>query len=54
MKKYLFDNFDYTFFPSNYDVRIELESDNIACFEVFGTPDSKRVKEYNNFAAKGL
>lgn len=53
LKKYLFECFDYTFFPANYDVRIELESTNVACFQVFGTPDSKRVAEYNNFAAKG-
>jgi len=54
LKKYLFENFDYTFFPSNYDIKLEIESDNIACFEVFGTTDAKRVGEYNNFAAKGI
>jgi hypothetical protein len=33
---------------------LEIESDNIACFEVFGTPDSKRLSEYNNFAGTGI
>ena len=27
LKKYLFENFDYTFFPATYDVKITLESD---------------------------
>lgn len=26
LKKYLFENFDYTFFPSTYDVKVTLES----------------------------
>jgi hypothetical protein len=54
LKKYLFENFDYTFFPSNYAIEISVDSDNIACFDVFGTSDAKRISEYNNFAQKGL
>ena len=54
LQKYLFDHFDWTFFPSAYDVEILLESDNVKVFEVFGTPDSARAKTYNNFAQKGL
>lgn len=54
LKKYMFENFDYTFFPSNYGIQIGVESDNIACFEVFGTTDKKKVNQYNNFAQKGL
>lgn len=53
LKKYLFENFDYTFFPSNYDIEIGLESDNVAFFEVFGTTDKDKVKDYNNFSKKG-
>lgn len=49
LKKYLFECFDWTFFPANYDIKIEIESENISCFEVFGTPDAKRVREYNDF-----
>lgn len=49
------DGFDLacTFFPSNYGIEIGLESQNIACFEVFGTSDSKKINTYNNFAQKG-
>lgn len=49
MKKYLFENFNFTFFPSNYDIQIDLiENKNVQSIEVYGTVDSKRVKEYNN------
>lgn len=47
MKKYLFENFSYTFFPSNFDIEICIQGENIKSFEVFGTPDAKRVQEYN-------
>lgn len=54
LKKYLFENFDWTFFPSTYDMEITLCSDNVKFFEVFGSPDADKVKTYNNFAKKGL
>ena len=53
LKKYLFENFDWTFFPSSYDIQLKLKSDNVKMFEVFGTPDEKDVNSYNNFAKKG-
>ena len=53
LKKHLFENFDYTFFPAGYDISIEVESDNVQRLEVFGTPDKARVAAYNgNFADK--
>ena len=54
LNKYLFENFDWTFFPSCYDMEITLKSDNVRCFEVFGSPDSERVNEYNSFGKKEL
>ena len=53
LKHYLFDNFDYTFFPCLNDVQIRLKSDNIKVFDVFGTPDNQEVFENNNFSQKG-
>ncbi len=44
LKKYLFENFNFTFFPANYDIQIELlDNKNVQSIEVFGTVDSKRV-----------
>lgn len=49
LKKYLFENFNFTFFPSNYNIQIDLiENKNVQSIEVYGTVDSKRVREYNN------
>jgi len=54
LNKYLFENFDWTFFPSNYDMKITLRSENVKHFEVFGSPDAQKVKDYNSFGKKGL
>ena len=43
--KYLFETFDYTFFPSNNRVTISLESPDVKKIEVFGSPDEKKIKE---------
>ena len=40
LKKYLFENFDYTFFPCLNNLEIRLETNNIIKLDVFGTPDS--------------
>ena len=53
LKKYLFENFDYTFFPATYDVVITLESEMVTGVEVFGSPDSKDVPEYNKDSKPG-
>lgn len=53
LKKYLYENFDWTFFPSSFNIEIKLKSKNVKIFEVFGTPDSKDVNSYNDFAKKG-
>jgi len=50
LKKYLFENFSFTFFPANYDIQIELiENKNVKSIEVFGTPDAKKVNQYNGY-----
>jgi hypothetical protein len=48
IKKYVFETFDFGFFPSAYDVNITLTCDDIQSFEVFGAPDSDKVLDYNN------
>lgn len=53
LKKYLFENFDFTFLPCAYDVEVTLESEDVKYFNVYGTSDSEDVKKYNNFAVKG-
>jgi len=40
LKKYLFENFDWTFFPSSHNIELKLKSENVKTFEVFGTPDA--------------
>lgn len=47
MKKYLFDNFSFTFFPDTYDIEISVQNENIKSIEVFGTNDSAKVPLYN-------
>ena len=37
--KYLFETFDYTFFPSSSDIVMSLEAENVSGIEVFGTSD---------------
>lgn len=53
LKKYLFENFDYTFLPCAFDIEVSLESEDVKYFNVYGTADSEEVKNYNNFAVKG-
>lgn len=38
--KYLFETFDYSFFPSANNIQIIMEADNVERIEVFGVPDS--------------
>lgn len=47
LKKYLFENFSFTFFPDTYDIEISLKNDNIKSIDVFGTNDSAKVPLYN-------
>jgi hypothetical protein len=54
LKKYLYHDFDWTFFPSCYDLEISLKSNNVKFFEVFGSPDHYKVSNYNNFGQKGI
>lgn len=53
LKKYLFENFDWTFFPSAFHMQISIETPDIKFFKVYGTSDASKVNEYNNFAVKG-
>lgn len=48
LNKYLFENFAYTFFPSNFDIKITLSGPNIKGIEVFGTVDAEKVPAYNH------
>lgn len=41
--KYVVDNFDYTFFPSSYDIEIKMLCEGVENFEIFGTPDSEEI-----------
>ena len=43
LKKYLFENFSFTFFPDTFDIEISIENENIKSIEVFGTVDSAKV-----------
>lgn len=52
LQKYLVDNFDYTFFPLAYNIQIQLNTQNLLTFDIFGTPDSKEVHSYGNPAIK--
>jgi hypothetical protein len=47
IQKYVFDTFDFGFFPSASNIQIELRSKDIYGFEVFGTPDAEKVENYN-------
>jgi Mg-chelatase subunit ChlD len=40
LNKYLFENFDFTFFPCAYDIEVTLESNDVKFFNVYGTSDS--------------
>lgn len=48
LKKYLFENFCFTFFPDSFDIQIGIiGKENIKSIEVYGTVDSAKVSEYN-------
>lgn len=47
LKKYLFENFSFTFFPDTYDIEISVTNPNIRSIEVYGTNDSAKVPLYN-------
>ena len=49
IKKYVFETFDFGFFPAAYDVNVTLSSENIERIEVYGTPDAEQVPFYNNY-----
>ena len=50
--KYLFETFDYTFFPASSAIDISLESENISSIEVFGTPDEIKPLPFEEEAGK--
>ena len=54
LKKHLFENFDYTFFPTCYDIELTIESDSLIgrTVQVYGTPDSDLVPMYNQHKKK--
>lgn len=48
IKKYVFETFAFGFFPVAHNQKITLQAENVVSFEVFGSTDSDKVKEYNN------
>lgn len=47
LKKYLFENFSFTFFPDIFDIQISVTNNNTRSIEVYGTVDSAKVPTYN-------
>jgi hypothetical protein len=54
IKKYVFETFDFGFFPSANNIQIDIDSKDIAGIEVFGTPDSDKVQSYQKDTAESL
>ena len=50
LKKYLFENFSFTFFPDTFDIQISVSNKNTNSIEVYGTVDSSKVPIYNQDA----
>jgi hypothetical protein len=48
IKKYVFETFDFGFFPAAYDIQVQLSSSNVKSLEVFGSPDAEQVSAYND------
>lgn len=42
--KFVVDNFDYTFFPSAYDLEVSLHCEGVQSIEVFGSPDAEELQ----------
>lgn len=54
IKKYVFENFDFTYFPSAFNLDISIEAEDVKSFKVFGSTDASEVDAYNhNFASPG-
>lgn len=47
IKKYVFETFDFGFFPAAYSLEITISSEDLESFEVFGVPDAADVPGYN-------
>ena len=48
IKRYVFENFNFVYFPSAFNLHISIESDDLKAFKVFGSTDSSEVEAYNN------
>jgi hypothetical protein len=47
IRKYVFETFDFGFFPSAEDLHISISSEDLKKIKVFGAPDSEDVASYN-------
>lgn len=45
--KYIFHTFDFGFFPVAHDIELDIASDDIESFKVYGSTDSEDVPKYN-------
>lgn len=48
IKKYVFEEFDFSFFPAAHNEQIAIACDSLHSFEVFGVPDADKTAEYNH------
>lgn len=48
IKKYVFETFDFGFFPVCHELEVTLSAEGVNSFEVFGSTDSKNVPVYND------
>ena len=48
IKKYVFENFDFAYFPSAFNLNISIEAEDLKSFSVYGSTDSKEVDKYNH------
>ena len=48
IKKYIFENFNFAYFPSAFNLNISLQSEDVTSFKVFGSTDASDVNSYNN------
>ena len=54
IKKNVFEEFDFNFFPSAFDIEISLEVDGVESFQTYGATDGDFVYNYNGWSQKGI
>lgn len=48
LMKYVFETFDFGFFPVAHDIELDITCDNIKSFKAYGSTDAEEVDNYNN------